>query len=280
MAHIGVLQALEEAGIPIEVVTGTSMGAIIGGMYAARPRVDLLEKQFSEYLRSDLFRKSRLDFAIEREQVEGEGLFYRYSQLARQKLFLTLSMTTRAFVSQEAADKSYAFLLPDLNIEEMPIPFAVSALDLYSCAEVVLSRGSLRKAVAATSALPGVLPPVNLNGYMLVDGGWINAVPISTARQLGADLVIGIDVGSELIETEIASSGLGVVFRADVAARNALSELQLTQADLVIRPDVGDNHWADFSRSKLLIAKGYQAAQVQLPKIRSLLRGRSFKLTR
>jgi len=279
MAHIGVLEALEEAGITIDVLTGTSMGAIVGGMYAARPQADLLRKQFKDYLKSDIFRKSRLDFAIDREQIEGEGLFYRYSQLVRKNLFLTLSMTKLAFVSQETADKSFAFLLPDVNIEQMPIPFATSALDLGSCHEVILSSGSLRHAVAATSALPGVLPPVKHNGNLLVDGGWINAVPIGPARKLGADVVIAIDVGSELGETERATSGLGVVFRADAAARNALSELQLTQADLVIRPDVGENHWADFSRAELVIAKGYQATNEKLPQIRSLLRGRTFRLT-
>jgi len=280
MAHIGVLKALEEAGIKIDVITGTSMGAIIGGMYAARPQADLLREKFAAYLKSDIFRKSRLDFAIDREPGDGEGLFYRYSQLARQKLFLTLSMTKLAFVSQATADKSFAYLLPDINIEQMPIPFATSALDLRSCREVVLSSGPLRRAVAATSALPGVLPPVALDGMMLVDGGWINAVPITPARRLGADLVIAIDVGCDLGEIEEASSGLGVVFRADVAARNALSELQLTKADLLIRPEVGHNHWADFSRADLLIDKGYQAAKLRLPQIRSLLRGRSFRLTR
>lgn len=280
LAHIGVLQAFEEADISIDVLTGTSMGAIIGGMYAARPQADLVRKQFEAYLESDLFRKSRLDFAIDREQVEGEGLFYRYSQFARKKIFLTLSMTKLAFVSQETADKSFSFLLPDINIEKMALPFAASSLDLRSCREVVLSSGSLRQAIAATSALPGVLPPVELNGKMLVDGGWINAVPVSSARQLGADLVIAIDVGCDLGEAEEATSGLGIVFRADVAARNALSELQLTQADLVIRPEVGDNHWADFSRAEVLIAKGYQAAKEKLPQIRRLLRGRTFRLSR
>jgi len=278
LAHIGVLRAFEEAKIPIDVVTGTSMGAIIGGMYAARPQVDPLRKQFEAYLHSDLFRKSRLDFAIEREQTEGEGLFYRYSQLARKKLFLTLSMTKRAFLSQETADKSFAFLLPDIDIEEMVLPFAVSALDLNSCREVVLKSGSLRRAVAATSALPGVLPPVELNGQLLVDGGWINAVPITPARQLGADLVVAVEVGCDLGEAD-ATSGLGIVFRADVAARNALSELQLAQADLVIRPDVGGNHWADFSRTDKMIDRGYQAVYEKLPQIRSLLRGRTFRLT-
>ncbi len=278
MAHIGVLQAFEEEEIPIQVLTGTSMGAIIGGMYAARPQVKPLRRKFEAYLKSDLLRKSRLDFAVERDQVEGAGLFYRFSQLARKNLFYTLSMTRLSFVSQETADKSFAFLLPDIAIEEMALPFAASALDLNSGQEVILRSGSLRRAVAATSALPGVLPPVTLNGQLLVDGGWINAVPIHPARQLGADLVVGVDVSSQLGEAESVNNGLGIVFRANAAARNALAELLLSAADLVIRPDVGVNHWADFSHAERLIEKGYRAAQEQMPQIRELLAARSFRL--
>jgi NTE family protein len=280
MAHIGVLRAFEEAQIPIDVITGTSMGAIIGGMYAASPGADHLQARFDAYLKSEVYRKSRVDFAVEREPADGGGLFYRFSQLARQKIFFTLSMTMQSFVSQETADKSFEFLLPDIRIEEMPICFAASALDLHSCREVILRSGSLRRAVAATSALPGVLPPVALEGQLLVDGGWIDAVPVNPARQLGAELVIAVDVGCHLGDAENTQSGLGVVFRADAAARNALSELQLAQADLVIRPEVGANHWADFSRAELLISRGYAAANQQIPRIRSLLREGFFPWSR
>lgn len=276
LAHIGVLRAFEEAAIPISFLTGTSMGAIIGGMYAARPQIGPLQVRFEEYLESDLFRKARLDFVVDRENVDGEGLFFRFSQLARKNLFYTLSMTRLAFVSQETTDKSFDFLLPDVAIEHLTLPFAASALDLYSGREVVLQSGPLRRAVAATSALPGVLPPVEHNGRLLVDGGWINAVPVSAARRLGADLVVAVDVGCELAPAGNFSRGLDVVFRADAAARNALADLQLEKADLVILPEVGSNHWADFSRSDLLIEKGYQAACRQMPKLKKLLRGSLF----
>jgi len=273
LAHVGVLQALEEADIPIHVITGTSMGAIIGAMYAADPRIDPLREHLLDYLKSDIFRKARLDFVIERkDKVDGEGLFYRFSQLARKKIFFTLAMSMLSFVSQETRDKSLEFLLPDINIEDMKLPFATVALDLTSGEEVILRSGSLLKAIAATSALPGILPPVEYQGRQLVDGGWINAVPISPARELGADLVIGIDVGSDTGHAEKLSSGLDVVFRADAAARNALSTLQLLQADLVICPSVGINHWADFSRADDIISKGRYATLERMSEIKALLK--------
>ena len=273
LAHIGVLQALEEAEVPVQMLTGTSMGAIIGAMYAADPRVEPLRERMLEYLASDIFRKARLDFVVERKNnIDGEGLFFRFSQLARKKIFFTLAMTMISFVSQDTRDKSLEFLLPDIDIEETKLPFAAIALDLISGKEVVIKSGSLRKAVAATSALPGILPPVAYNGMQLVDGGWINAVPVGPAKDLGANIVIAVDVGSNLGGQADSSSGLDIVFRADAATRNALSNLQLQQADLIVSPSVGINHWADFSHADEIIANGRYSTLERMADIKGLLK--------
>lgn len=273
LAHIGVLQALEEAEVPVDLITGTSMGAIIGAMYAINPQIDPLHDRILEYLKSDIFRKARLDFVIERkDKIDGEGIFFRFSQLARRKIFFTLAMTMVSFVSQETRDKSVEFLLPDIDIEETKLPFAAIALDLVTCREVILKSGSLRTAIAATSALPGILPPVASEAMQLVDGGWIDAIPVAPARKLGADIVIAVDVGSDPGDVGDVSSGLDIVFRADAAARNALSNLQLQQADLIICPTVGINHWADFSRADEIIAQGRLATFKCLPEIKALLK--------
>lgn len=279
LAHIGVLRACEEAGLPIAAISGTSMGAIIGAMYADNPLSAPLQQRVVEYLDSDLFKKARLDF-VEKEKVDGEGLFYRFSQLARRQIFFTLAMSRSSFVSQETTDNSIAFLLPDTDIERARIPFGASALDLNSGKEVLLRKGRLRTAIAATSAIPGVLPPVHIDNMLLVDGGWIDAVPVAPCRELGAELVVAVDVCSDIGGSEGTANGVEIVFRADAATRNALSDLQLQQADLVIRPDVGNNHWADFSQPERMIEEGYKAARDALPKVKRLLRGRSFRLRR
>lgn len=273
LAHIGVLQALEDARVPVQMLTGTSMGAIIGAMYAAEPNIEALRERMLDYLASDIFRRARLDFVVERKNnVDGEGLFFRFSQLARKKIFLTLAMNMISFVSPDTRDKSLEFLLPDIDIEATRLPFAAVALDLNSGKEVVIKTGSLRKAIAATSALPGILPPVNYNGMQLVDGGWIDAVPVAPARELGAGIVIAVDVGSNLPLQGDSSNGLDIVFRADAATRSALSNLQLQQADLVICPSVGINHWADFSRADEIIANGRYSTLEQMAAIKALLK--------
>jgi NTE family protein len=273
LAHIGVLQAFEESGIPIDMIAGTSMGAIIGTMYAANPDIALLNKRMLEYLQSDIFKKSRLDLIVEhKENIEGEGLFYRFSYLARKKLFFTLAMSKLSFVSPQTRDSSLEFLLPDIDLAETQIPVATVALDLISGREVVLKEGSLIKAVAATSALPGILPPVKYNGMELVDGGWIGAIPVGPAREMGADIVIAIDAACHLNEIEPLDSGLDVVFRADEAARHLLSQLQLKQADLVICPPTTHNHWADFSDAEEIINKGRYATLEKMTVIKKLLK--------
>ncbi len=273
LAHIGVLQALEEADVPVDLITGTSMGAIIGAMYAVDPRIDPLQERVLEFFQSDTFRKARLDFVIERKnKIDGEGFFFRFSQLARKKIFFTLAMTMISFVSQETRDQSLEFLLPDINIEDTKLPFAAIALDLESGQEVVLKSGSLRQAIAATCALPGILPPVEVGGMKLVDGGWIDAVPVGPAQEMGADLVLAVDVGAEQQDPDSSSSGLDIVFRADAATRYALSNLQLQMADLVICPSVGISHWADFSRADEIIAKGRYSTLERLSEIKALLK--------
>ncbi len=273
LAHIGALEAFEESGIPVDLITGTSMGAIIGTMYAADPDIARLKERMLEYLESDIFKKSHLDFIAERkENIEGEGLFYRFSHLARKKLFFTLAMSKIALISSQTRDKGLEFLLPDINLEETRIPVAVAALDLLSGKEIVLKKGSLIEAVAATSSPPGILPPTEYEGMNLVDGGWIDAIPVGPAKELGADIVIAVDVGCRLSPMDPLDSGLDVVFRADEATRYRLSQLQLKQADMVICPPVGLNHWADFSQAEEIINKGLYATLEKMPAIKKLLK--------
>ncbi|BCR05870.1 hypothetical protein DESUT3_29390 [Desulfuromonas versatilis] len=277
LAHIGVIEGLLKHRVPVDVVTGTSMGAVIGAIYAFRPEVPYLKQRIEAYLGSEAFQESKFDFMVEKDLVDGEGLFFRFSQLARKSFFYTMSMTRRAFVSEEVADKNFGFLVDDVAIEELQLPFAAAALDLISGREVVLDRGSLRQAIAATCALPGILHPVRHDGRLLVDGGWIDAVPVAPARGLGADFVIGVDVSSEIREFEEPDNGLDTVFRADAITRYMLSEKLLENADYVLRPSVSKIHWADFSQAKEIIRRGAEEVDTQIEEIRKKLKARKIR---
>jgi NTE family protein len=254
-SHVGVLAGLTRHGIPIDIVTGTSMGAIIGAMFATLPDVETIKTRFATYIDSAEFNGSGFNFFKELDS-HTEGVLAEMGRIARRGLFNTLMVTKTALVNEKAAASSYAFLIDDLNVGETRIPFAAVALNLWSGEAVVLNQGRLRDVVAASCAMPGVLNPVELAGLLLVDGGWAETVPISAARQLGADFVIAVEAGDAFMGFKVPRNALDVIARADALARNALNREQIKNANIVLSPQNGDTHWADFSTTALAIERG------------------------
>ena len=172
---------------------------------------------------------------------------------------------------QERFAPNINFLLDEVEIQEARIPLGIVALELKSGTEVLLRQGPLRKAVSASCAIPGILAPVEWDSWELVDGGWINRVPVRPAREMGADLVIAVDVAGCPDDTEPLNSGLGILFRSNDICRSALSRLQLEEADVVISPDLSC-HWSDFGRMEECIRAGEQAARERIEEIRRVIR--------
>ena len=266
-SHIGVIAGLEKHGIPIDIVTGTSMGAIIGAMYAARGDVAELKRKIAAYLRSDEFSTSGFEFFRELD-ADGEGLLFQVGRLARRGMFNALMVTRTALVSDETAMRNYACMVEDMPIEDTCIPFAAVALDLSSGEGVVLNRGPLRSAIAASCAMPGVLNPVEHDGRLLVDGGWAEAVPVRAARQLGADFVIAVDVGDPPPVLDAPRNALDVIARADAMVRRILATEQLKSVDFIFSPHNGVTHWADFSTAEQAIALGEEEVDRRIHELR------------
>lgn len=271
-SHIGVLDGLRRHRIPIDIVTGTSMGAIIGAMYATQMDVTAIKTRFTAYIESEEFSNSGFNFFKELDSHE-EGVLAEIGRLARRGVFNTLMVTRNALVSEKTAASSYDFLIEDLSVEQTRIPFAAVALDLLSGDPVILSQGRLRQVITASCAMPGVLNPVSIAGRLLVDGGWVETVPIRAARQLGADFVIAVDVGGISLETDFAPrNALDVIARADALARNALNKEQLKTADVILSPRNGTGHWADFSTFGRAIERGEETVERELGTVQRALR--------
>ena len=270
-SHIGVLDGLTKHGIPIDIVTGTSMGAIIGAMYATQPDVAAIKARFADYIVSDEFDESGFNFFKELD-THDEGILAEMGRLARRGMFNALMVTKVALVNGKTAESSYAFLLEDLHVDQTRIPFAAVALDLVSGESVVLNQGRLRDVIAASCAMPGVLNPVKLDGRLLVDGGWAETVPIRAARQLGADFVIAVDVGDTFSTFKSPRNALDVIARADSLARNALNKEQLKAADIVLSPQNGVTHWADFSTTERAIIRGEDEVNRRIDAVRRALK--------
>ena len=267
LAHIGVLKALEEGEIPIDLIVGTSIGALVGGVYATTRSASATEKRFLDFIFSKEFKRSKFDFLRESREAR-PGLFYNFISLVKKGIFYSFSMAKTSWISAEQFEHNINSLLDDVPIESAAIPFAACAADILKGEEVVLSTGSLRRAVSASSAVPGLLPPVPIDGRLLIDGGWINKIPVIPALRLGADVVIGVDVSKEIEDTSGFRNGLNIMVRANAVKTEALKEMQCRFADVLIEPDVDHVHWADFSAVVECIALGEAAARETIDAIR------------
>ena len=176
-------------------------------------------------------------------------------------------MTKASFISEENFNHNIYFLVDDVAVGDTRIPFFPIAADLETGEEVILTSGSLRRAVCASSAIPGLLPPVRINGRVLIDGGWVSKVPVLAAFRQGADMVVGVDISPELEDTRELKKGFDVLVRANAIKAEALKNFQLKLTDVLIRPRVGQVHWADFNGALALIEEGDRAAALKIPEI-------------
>ncbi len=271
LAHLGVLRALAREQIRVDLVVGTSMGAILGGAFVAGDDPVGLERRVRAVLSSEQFKRNRLSFLRETKRQRG-GLLYSVANLVRRGIVYGVSTLRSSFLSAEEFAESIAAVVPDTPIEELPKPFGAVALDIESAQEVVLCSGSLREACRASSAIPGILPPERRNGRTLVDGGWIDKVPVLPAFRMGADVVIAVDISADLDDPEELRRGVDIMLRANLIRDATLVRMSLQLADVVIEPDVKSVHWADFGAVDRCVEAGDAAASAAIDEIRELLR--------
>jgi len=270
--HIGALKVLEEAGIPIDMVTGTSMGSIIGGMYAvgydAADIEDIVNSMdWGDILRDRLsMRNQTLD---EREKQNIYLFDYR--------IFLDKSQDTLAggFIRGVNVEKTLRHYLrqpEDIDFKKLPRPFGCIATDLVTDSEVVLDHGSLARSIRASMAVPGVFAPVRMDPYILVDGGTKNNFPADLARKMGADIVIGIRTDLGLNKNYYSTSD--ILERSVGADIHNRSDENDKYCDLIIHVPVRGYSAAHFYHSaiKELIRRGEEATRAQMDSIMILKR--------
>lgn len=236
MAHAGVIHLLEQEGIPIDCVAGTSAGALIGAAYAA---------------------------GIQGQALLEEALKLRWRDLARP------AWPRRGFVSFEGLERRLVDILGDLTFADLSIPYAAVAADLATGEQVVLKEGRLAPAVRASCSVPGIVIPVEIGGRLLSDGGVINNLPISVVRELGADIVIAVGLGAP--RGRLPRSTLQMIVEAfESLLRNAADDPAMADVHLPI-PAWGLSSMVRTSQRHRLFALGQQTAENALPVIRAAL---------
>lgn len=272
IAHIGVLKVLEEEGIQVDAISGTSFGAIVGAMYAQNPDALQLEHRVLEFLNSPAFRRTKI-FFIKRhfEEKKNKSFVTSVKSYLQKGIFWGVSLQKTSFITEENFLSQIDGVLDDTVIEETAIPFCAVATDLTNGQEVVLKKGPIQRAVAASCAIPGVFPPISIDGLKLVDGGWVNQAPVSPLLELESDFLMAVSISEEDHGPKNFESGVDVVLRANEITRCILSDKQIKMSDFVIRPEVGDIHWSDFWRFEEAMARGEEAAREIVHTLKRLL---------
>ncbi|WP_408609762.1 patatin-like phospholipase family protein [Herbaspirillum autotrophicum] len=273
-AHLGVLEYLEKLHIPIDYIAATSMGALIGGLYASGIAPDELEQKLSGVNLGDIAfdrneraklpqsqREDDFQYPISIAAGFGDGKIKVASGLVQGNNLLALL-------------QNWTARLPaDIEFKNLPIPFEAVATDLGKGTEVVLRQGSLSRAMRASMAVPGLFAPFQVDGRTLVDGGLVANLPVQQARDMGADIIIAVNIATPLQDpsalqspTAVAQQMVGILIQQNVKAQKAL----LTSNDILIEPDLGSMTFTDFARGKDGINAGWEAAQQQSKRLTEL----------
>jgi len=279
VSHIGVLKVLEQEKIPVDLVVGTSIGALFGGAYASGTNPDALAEKLDACLSSPEFQSSTIKAIAAAYTREEVGLKQKIQRFLKNRFFAVQALFKPGLLSDKDFQPIIHYLIPDIKIEETKIPFRAVATDLISGERIVFSQGSLREAITASCAVPGALEPFRDGEKLLADGGIICLVPCSVARNEGADVVIAVAVGRDIYSEDEFRTAIGVYIRASEIMSHALKEYELIHADIVIRPKVGDLHWSEFSQARSLIEEGERAAREHLDAIRRAIAGSKRRFT-
>ena len=272
LAHIGVLKVFEKEHIPVDIIVGTSIGALVGGAYAAGMGSDAIEKRLEEYLESPEFQSSAIRAFEGAHEREGEkGIAHKIQNYFRNRYYMVQALLKPGILSNEDFKETIDYFIPDIQIEDAEIPFRAVATDLVSGKQIVFSSGSLRQAVLASCAVPGAVEPLKEGDMLLSDGGIICLVPISVARKEGADIVVAVGVDRDVCSSEALNNVIDIYYRASEIMSNELEEYELMDADVLIQPEVGNLHWSSFSQATSLIQEGERAAIEKLPLIRDAI---------
>jgi len=242
-AHVGVIRVLEQEKIPIHMIIGTSVGSLIGALYASDP---------------NSFNLEWLSFSIEKDDIFDYSMIY----------------SKMGPVQGERLEKFIQTKVRAKTLEQMKIPFYAVATDLNEGNTWVFEKGSVAKAVRASCSIPGIFQPLEIGGRIYVDGGVTDNLPVDVARANGADIIIAVNISKNIRNPQI-NTLIDVIMQSINIMGRELVIYKSRGYDVLIEPNVGDVGTTDFTQKKRLMDAGIQAAKQAMPKIRKLIEEKS-----
>ncbi|MCD0470120.1 patatin-like phospholipase family protein [Flavobacterium sp. JAS] len=274
-AHIGVLKVLEEAGIKIDYIGGTSMGSVIGGLYASGYNATQIDS---------IFKKTNFDDLINDYIPRSSKNFYGKKNDELYAIVLPFS-NFRVGIPEALSKGMYNYnLLSSLtrnvrhvrDFSKLPTPFLCIGTNIETGEEVLLNKGNLVQAMMASAAFPSLFTPVEIDGNLLVDGGVVNNYPIKEVRNLGADIIIGVDVQDDLMNRKNLKNATRILVQITNLQSIDKMKNKIKDTDIYIKPDIRDYGVISFDKGEEIIRKGEEAAFAVYEKIKSLTNEETF----
>lgn len=269
LAHIGALKVIEESGLRIDYIGGTSMGAIVGGLYASG---------YSAAQLDSIFRAQDFDKLIQDELPRDARTFYEKADAEKYAITLPFDgFKVGVPASLSKGQNVYNLLWQltqhlggEVDFKAMPIPFFCMATDVERGTPVMLESGYLPRALTASGALPSLFSPVELNERVLIDGGVVNNYPVDELRAKGMDIIIGIDVQDELRDREELGSALDILVQINNFRTIQAMETKIPKTDIYINPAIDDFTVVSFDQGSAIVQSGVDAALEQLDALNEL----------
>ncbi|MBL7052376.1 MAG: patatin-like phospholipase family protein [Candidatus Marinimicrobia bacterium] len=273
LAHIGVIRALLRADIPIHCISGSSIGAIVGAMYASTLDVDGVQKRFEMFARSEMFKSLGLERL--RPTPNREPTFFdNITRQIKNRVVMNVATNRLSILNIERLEKTVKFLVRDIGFSDMQIPLSVIATNIKSGEVVCFTEGDLFRPLVASAAIPGYNPPVEIDGKLFIDAAVGSPEPVQECYDLGADFVIASSASSNPAFDRDFENVLDVVGRTEQITTNKFARTQLEKSDIAICPEYGTIHWSEFNKVEKITKIGEEATKIMIPEIKAKIKQR------
>jgi len=269
LAHIGALKIIEESGIKVDYIGGTSMGAIVGALYASGYSAQQLDS---------IFRNTDFNNLIQDNVPRSAKTFYEKEDSERYALTLPFENFKVSFPQAISGGQNIYNLLVQLlfhvkdvqDFRKLPIPFVCMATNVETGEEVLLDRGYLPEAIVASGTFPSLFEPAEIDGQILIDGGVVNNYPINQVKDMGADIIIGVDVQHDLATRESLSSATEILLQINNYRTVNDMKKKSKETDIYIRPDIDEFSVIAFDKGKQIVKSGEEAAQIKMNELKQI----------
>jgi len=269
LAHLGVLQALEENQIQVESITGVSMGAIVGAVYAVEPNVAFAKEKILTMIYSSEFKSSLMGNWKKKVEQDPGGFLSVVENISTRTGIAGRLFLSKGLISRREIEPVLFQVLPDIRLGSTAIPFSCVAVNLKTGdRKLFRNQDSLRDAVLASASIPILFPPRKIAGVWYTDGGVLDVNGIESAKEAGFGPILAVDVNPPGLQNEKMQNALDVMLRSEEISSRHRNAAQMKMARFVLRPIRRSVHWADYQDAEKIIREGYQSAMQAMPQIR------------